>query len=46
VIPNFEAATFEPMAPINNPYFPLLDRLTRIFISDDGSERFELLRRS
>jgi hypothetical protein len=42
VIPNFDGATFEPMAPINNPYFPLLDKLTRIFKSDDGSERFEL----
>jgi hypothetical protein len=42
VIPDFNAATFEPMAPIDNPYFPLLDQLTRVFRSDDGSERFEL----
>jgi hypothetical protein len=42
VIPDFDAAAFDPMAPIDNPYFPLLDKLTRIFESDDGSERFEL----
>ena len=41
VLPDFDAATFTPMAPVTNPYFPLLDGLTRIFESDDGVERFE-----
>jgi hypothetical protein len=42
VLPDFDAATFLPMAPVTHPYFPLLDGLTRIFESDDGAERFEL----
>jgi hypothetical protein len=42
ILPDFNAATFESMAPVNNPYFPLLDGLTRIFESTDGVERFEL----
>jgi hypothetical protein len=41
-LPDFDAATFAPMAPVTNPYFPLLDGLTRIFESNDGVERFEL----
>ncbi len=40
VKPNFSAAVFVPGAPINNPYFPLLDPATRVFAG--GDERFEL----
>src|SRR5688572_6506253 len=39
-LPDFGAATFVPGAPVNHPYFPLLDNQTRIF--EGGDERFEL----
>lgn len=39
-LPDFESATFVPGAPVDNPYFPLLDTRTRIFEGD--GERFEL----
>ncbi len=47
-LPDFSAATFTPGAPVDNPYFPLLDNLTRVFSGqrEDGgeivTERFEL----
>ncbi len=47
-LPNFNAATFSPGAPVNNPYFPLTNPLTHFFeaqaIGDDepSTERFEL----
>jgi PEP-CTERM motif len=44
-LPDFSAATFVPGAPVNNPYFPLLDALTRVYsgVDDEGVvERFEL----
>jgi len=47
-LPVFDDATFIPAAPIDNPYFPLLDNLTRIYEGqgeEDGeefTERFEL----
>src|SRR4051794_31047380 len=40
VLPNFGAAVFTPGAPVNNPYFPLIDPATRVFAG--GTERFEL----
>jgi len=44
VPPNFDAATFAPGAPINHPYFPLLDSRTRVYVSREDGEghRFEL----
>ena len=41
-LPDFEAATFVSGAPINNPYFPLLDKKTRVFVGETPAERFEL----
>lgn len=43
VLPDFGAATFVAGAPIDNPYFPLLDRSTRVFVSlEEGEDnRFE-----
>jgi hypothetical protein len=41
-LPDFGAATFVPSAPIDHPYFSLLDNNTRVFMSDSGDERFEL----
>jgi hypothetical protein len=47
-LPDFASATFVPGAPIDHPYFPLTDNLTRIYQGereDDGEtlvERFEL----
>jgi hypothetical protein len=48
-LPDFNAATFVPGAPITNPHFPLLDDLTRIYTATDAEgnpvdERFELTR--
>ena len=48
-LPDFNAAAFAPGAPITNPYFPLLDDLTRIYTAADAEgnpvdERFELTR--
>ena len=48
-LPDFNAAVFVPGAPITNPYFPLLDDLTRIYTATDAQgnpvdERFELRR--
>ena len=40
VIPDFGAATFVPGAPVDNPFFPLLDTRTRIF--KGGTERSEV----
>lgn len=40
VLPNFSAAVFMPGAPVNNPYFPLLDPRTHAF--ESAGERFEL----
>jgi len=44
VLPDFNGSQFLPGAPINNPYFPLLDFNTRVFVSrQEGEEnRFEL----
>lgn len=48
VVPAFGAATFVPGAPVDHPYFPLLDGLTRVYegSKDEGGEitveRFEL----
>lgn len=48
ILPDFEAATFVPGAPVNHPYFPLLENTTRIFAGqkeEEGelvTERFEL----
>jgi hypothetical protein len=42
ILPNFGTATFAAGAPINHPYFPLLDRKTRVFVADGADERFEL----
>jgi hypothetical protein len=39
-LPDFASATFVPGAPVDNPYFPLLDPRTRVFAG--GDERFEL----
>ena len=39
-LPDFSAAAFTPGAPIDNPYFPLLDSDTRVFVGQ--TERFEL----
>ena len=49
LLPDFSAAVFVPGAPISNPYFPLLDDLTRIYTATDAEgnpvdERFELTR--
>jgi hypothetical protein len=43
ILPDFNAATFAPEAPINNPYFPLLDNRTRVYVSQEDGEaqRFE-----
>lgn len=47
-LPSFGDATFVPGAPVDNPYFPLLDNLTRIYVGEkmEGGEtvveRFEL----
>jgi hypothetical protein len=38
VLPDFNAATFVSGAPINNPYFPLLDSRTRVYVSEDGED--------
>ena len=48
-LPDFNAAVFVPGAAITNPYFPLLDDLTRIYTATDAEgnpvdERFELTR--
>jgi hypothetical protein len=40
VLPNFSAAVFVPGAPVNNPYLPLIDPTTRVFVA--ANERFEL----
>ena len=45
-LPTFDAANFAPGAPINNPYFPVLDNKTRIYVAEDANgdpveERFE-----
>jgi hypothetical protein len=48
ILPDFSAATFVPGAPVDNPYFPLIDSKTRVFVGqkeEDGdivTERFEL----
>ena len=44
ILPDFESAEFTPGAPIDNPYFPLLDRQTRVYVSRENGEanRFEL----
>ena len=43
VLPDFEAATFVNGAPINNRYFPLLDRNVRVYVNAEEGEdvRFE-----
>lgn len=43
-LPEFDASQFLPGAPIDNPFFPLLDSNTQIFISSEAGEqnRFEL----
>lgn len=41
-LPDFDAATFVPGDPIDNPYFPLLDQKTRAFVGETPDERFEL----
>lgn len=43
-LPEFDASQFVPGAPVDNPYFPLLDFNTRTFVSrEEGEEnRFEL----
>lgn len=44
-LPDFSAATFVPGAQVNNPYFPLLDALTRVYagVDDEGvAERIEM----
>lgn len=44
-LPDFASASFVPGAAVNNPYFPLLDTMTRVYtgIDDDGVvDRFEL----
>jgi hypothetical protein len=44
-LPDFGKATFAPGAPIDHPYFPILDGLTRVFEGSDADgnvERFEL----
>ena len=43
VLPDFDAASFEPGAPIDNRYFPLLDRKVRVYVDEEAgpSERFE-----
>lgn len=41
-LPDFDAATFVLGAPINNPYFPLLDSKVRVFVGETPEERFEL----
>jgi hypothetical protein len=40
VLPNFSSAVFVPGAAVDNPYFPLIDPNTRVFVG--GHERFEL----
>lgn len=44
ILPEFDASQFLPGAPIDNPYFPLLDSNTQVFISREEGEanRFEL----
>ena len=44
ILPDFEAAEFTPGAPIDHPYFPLLDGRTRVYVSRENGEasRFEL----
>lgn len=48
ILPEFNAATFVPGAPVDHPYFPLLDSRTRVFVGqkvEEGelvTERFEL----
>ncbi len=44
VLPDFSAATFVPGTPVDNRYFPLLDRKTRVYVSQESGEsnRFEL----
>lgn len=46
ILPDFEAATFVPGAPIDNRYFPVLDPHVRVYLSEEGGEddRFELQR--
>lgn len=48
-LPDFSAAVFVPGAAISNPYFPILDDLTRFYTATDAQggpvdERFELKR--
>jgi len=48
-LPDFSTAVFVPGAAISNPYFPVLDDLTRIYTATDPQgnpvdERFELVR--
>lgn len=44
LLPGFNAALFVPGAPVNNPYFPLLDSSPRVYVSREDGEghRFEL----
>ena len=43
VLPDFDAATFVNGAPIDNRYFPLLDRNVRVYVNEEEGEdvRFE-----
>jgi hypothetical protein len=47
-LPDFEAAVFEHRAPVDNPYFPLVEDITRVFTGQRQedtttiTERFEL----
>src|SRR5688500_9804522 len=48
LLPNFSAATFVPGTPIDNPYFPIIDGRTRVYVGqkEEGgkivTERIEL----
>jgi hypothetical protein len=43
VLPDFQAATFDPAQVIDNPFFPLTFTGTRVYANTDGSgDRFEL----
>lgn len=49
MLPDFDAATFAPGAPISNPYYPILDYRTRVYVATDANgnpvgERFEFTR--
>jgi len=48
-LPDFSSATFLPGAAISNPYYPLLDNATKVYVSRDAAgnpadERFEFTR--